>query len=305
MRVDVYIPLAMSILFGLVAPWLCRRLPPARATWLLTLGSITVACSTAIALGLLALTLLGQVPDVAAFGHWTVGALRRHDPVHRSVALAAVIALPVLAALVVRAGTRRLAAIADAYRTCRRLPNHGTSLVVLPDQDITAYAVPGRPGRIVVSRGLLAALAPAHRRVVLAHEQAHLDRHHYRHLAVVAIAAALNPALFRLPAAAVYSTERWADEVAARASGDRVVAAVALARTRLLGGGRSLRPGCALAAAANQVTARVQALLADPPRTRPVLTIVALAIIVLAGTGAVDAVRDAHALFELAQRGSR
>lgn len=305
MTVDVYVPLVMSVVFGLLAPALCRRLPPARATWLLTLGSLTLAGTTAVALGLLALTLLGQVPDIAAIGHWTVAALRRHDPVHRSVALAALIAIPVLAALVVRAAVRRLAAIADAYRTCRRLPDQGTSLVVLPDQDITAYAVPGRPGRIVVSRGLLAALAPAHRRVVLAHEQAHLDRHHYRHLAVVSIAAALNPALCRLPAAAVYATERWADEVAARASGDRAVAAAALARTRLLGGGRSIRPSWSLAAAASQVTARVQALLADPPRSRPLLTVVALAIIVLAGVGAVDAIRDAHSLFELAQRGSR
>lgn len=305
MRVDVYIPLVMSVLFGLFAPWLCRRLPPARATWLLTLGSVILACSTAVALGLLALTFLGQLPDVAAIGHWTAAALRRHDPVHRSVAVAALITIPVLTALVVRAAARRAAAIVDAYRTCRRLPDQGTSLVVLPDPDIAAYAVPGRPGRIVVSRGLLSALPPAHRRVVLAHEQAHLDRHHYRHLAVIAIATALNPALFRLPAAAVYSTERWADEVAARDSGDRVVTAAALARTRLLGGGRAVRPGCALAAAANQVTARVQALLADPPRARPLLTIVALAIIVMACIGAVGAVRDAHQLFELAQRGSR
>jgi len=301
MRVDVYLPLVMSVLFGLLAPQLARRLPPARATWLLSIGSVILAASAAIALALLALTFLGQLPGIASFGHWTVGALRRHDPVHRSVALAALVAIPVLAALVVRATIRRTQAIVDAYRTCRRLPDQGTGLVVLSEPGITAYAVPGRPGRIVVSRELLTVLSPAQRRVVLAHEQAHLDRHHYRHVALVTVAAALNPALFRLPRAVVFATERWADEAAAAAIGNRAVAATALARTRLLSGSRVPSPGCAMAAAATHVTARVQALLAEPPRTRPVLTAIVIGIVVVAAFAVGDASWDAHQLFELAQ----
>jgi Zn-dependent protease with chaperone function len=284
---------------------LARRLPPARATWILTIGSVTVAVSAAIAIGLLALTLLGQLPGIASIGHWTVGSLRQHDPVHRSVALAAVVAIPVLAALMLRAAVRRTRAIVDAYRTCRRLPDQGTGLVVLPEPGIAAYAVPGRPGRIVVSRELLTALPPAQRRVVLAHEQAHLDHHHYRHVALVTVAAALNPALYRAPRAVMYATERWADEAAARAIGDRVVAATALARTRLLSGPQLARPGCAMAAAATHVTARVQALLADPPSPRPVLTLLVAGVVAVAALAAGDASWDAHQLFELAQNVSQ
>ncbi|HEX3811844.1 MAG TPA: M48 family metalloprotease [Mycobacteriales bacterium] len=301
MRVDVYVPLLMALIFGQVAPWLSRRLPPRHATWLLTVGGAVLASATAVVLGLLALTLIGQLPDIAAFGHWTVSSLRQHDPVHRSVALAALIAIPVLAALLVRTAVRRGRVIVEAYRTCRRLPDHGTSLVVLPDPGITAYAVPGRPGRIVVSRELLTALPADQRRVVLAHERAHLDHHHYRHVAIVVLAAALNPLLARLPDAAVFATERWADEVAAQAAGDRVVAATALAHTRLLTAATA-RPARVLAAAATHVTARVQALLAAPPRNRPMLAAVGVAIISVAAIAAVGATWDAHQLFELVQQ---
>jgi len=301
MRVDVYLPLLVSLLFGALAPRVSRRLPPARATWLLSIGSVILAASTAIALGLLALTLLGQVPDVAALGHWTVAAMRRHDPVHRSVALAALVAIPVLAGLVVRAAVRRARAIIDAYRTCRRLPDQGTSLVVLPEPGISAYAVPGRPGRVVISRGLLTALPAEQRRVVLEHEHAHLEHHHYRHVAVVAIAAALNPLLARLPQAASYATERWADEVAARRTGDRTVTATALAHTRLLSREPVTKPSCAMAATGADVTARVRALLDEPPRGQFILTLLAIAVIGLAVLGAVDASWDAHQLFELVQ----
>lgn len=297
MRVDVYVPLLVSLLFGLAAPRLSRRLPPARATWLLSIGSVVIAGTTVVTLSLLALTAIAQQPDVAAAGHWTVAGLRRLDPVHWSVAVAALAAIPVLATLVLRMAVRRFRAIAAAYRTCRALPD-GASLVVLAEPGIAAYAVPGRPGKVVVSRDLLGALPPEQRRVVLAHEHAHLDHSHYAHVTAVALAAALNPLLARLPAAIGYTIERWADEEAA--GDDRSVAATALARTGLLAAATPVP--AALGMAGTHVTARVGALLADPPRSRPVLTALAVGVIVLAGIAAVGATHDAHQLIELAQR---
>ena len=45
--------------------------------------------------------------------------------------------------------------------------------MVVPDGTADAYAVPGWPGRIVVTAGMLDALNPDERRVLLAHERAH------------------------------------------------------------------------------------------------------------------------------------
>lgn len=302
MRVDVYLPLLVSVLFGLAAPGVSRRLPPAQASRLLSVGSVIIAASTALSLGLLAFTYLGQQSEVAEIGHVTVATFRRHDPVHLSVAIAALLLIPVLGTLTVRAAFLRLRAILEAYRTCRLLPSGATPLVVVPDPGIAAYAVPGRPGRIVVSRELLSALPPAERRALLAHEQAHLDRHHHWHLALVAMAARLDPLLWRLPAAAAYSCERWADEIAAEAVGDRKTTARALARTGLLRAGSGAGPMAAMCATGTRVADRVSALLLCRPRSRPALVSAAVAGVLVAGIGAIAAGWDAHELVELAQR---
>ncbi|HVX47277.1 MAG TPA: M56 family metallopeptidase [Mycobacteriales bacterium] len=300
MRIEVYLPFLVSVLFGASAPAVARRLPPAQGTWLLTIGSAVVAVSSALSLGLLAFTFLGRQPEIAELGHVGVGTFRRHDPVHVSVALSALVLIPILGGLLIRTATQRVRALIAAYRICRGLPDAGTPLVVDPDPGLAAYAVPGRPGRIVVSRSLLAALPAPERRALLAHERAHLDRHHHWHLTVVALAAGVDPLLGRLVAAARHATERWADEIAADAVGDRAIAATALARTSLL----QTRSGplAAMGAAGSHVTERVRILLCAPPRNRPVLVALAAACVIGAATGALAAGWDAHGLVELAQR---
>src|SRR5437764_56849 len=88
----------------------------------------------------------------------------------------------------------------------------------------SALAVPGRPGRIVVSSGMLRRLDAAQRRALLAHERAHLRHRHHLHQSATAVAAGLNPLLRPLQSAVRLSCERWADESAARASSRRTVA---------------------------------------------------------------------------------
>lgn len=300
MHLSVYLPLLFSGLFGVVAPVLARRLPPAVGTWLLSVGGMLAAAGSAASLALLGFTLVGQSPLLAARGHWSDTALRHADPVAAPVAVVALIVLAVLTVRFAAAGVRRLTALRDAYRLAASMPASGGELAVIEHPGPQAHAVPGRPGRIVVSTGLLRDLDAGQRRAVLAHERAHLTHRHHLHHTVAHLAAAANPLLCRLPAAVALSTERWADEsAAATCRRDTVAAALthaALGRARLLA-----VPSVVLAAAATEIVTRVQALRAPAPRLT--LWRVALLVALLVATAAtvLEAARETERLFELAQ----
>ncbi|MFJ5289501.1 M56 family metallopeptidase [Streptomyces sp. NPDC088348] len=115
---------------------------------------------------------------------------------------------------------------------CRDLPATG-DLAVLDDPAPTAFALPGIPGRIVVSSGMLQALAPDERRALLAHERAHLQRRHHLFLLVLQLASAVNPLLRPLARAGGFALERWADEEAGSVVADRSLVARAVARAAL------------------------------------------------------------------------
>ena len=83
----------------------------------------------------------------------------------------------------------------------------------------TAFVLPGRPGRIVVSAGMLRALDVEERRVLLAHERSHLDRHHHRFIRLTDLAASALPLLRPVQRHVRFTVERWADEDAAAAVG--------------------------------------------------------------------------------------
>jgi len=300
MHLSVYLPLLFSGLFGVVAPVLARRLPPAVGTWLLSAGGLLAAAGTAASLALLGFTLVGQSPLLAARGHWSDTTLRHADPVASPVALVALAVLAVLTVRFAAAGARRLTALREAYRLAASMPASGGELAVIEHPGPQAHAVPGRPGRIVVSTGLLRGLDAGERRAVLAHERAHLTHRHHLHHTVAHLAAAANPLLCRLPAAVALSTERWADEsAAATCRRDTVAAALthaAASSTRLLAA-----PSVVLAAAATEIVTRVQALRAPAPRLT--LWRVALLVALLLATAAtvLEAARETERLFELAQ----
>ncbi|MEV5747139.1 M48 family metalloprotease [Actinoallomurus sp. NPDC052308] len=94
------------------------------------------------------------------------------------------LALATLASAVVWITARRVAALRRARRACARLGPGTGRLVVLDQPAIEAFAVPaGRKdhGRIAVSTGTLRTLNADERRVLLAHETAHLRHRHYRY----------------------------------------------------------------------------------------------------------------------------
>ena len=73
----------------------------------------------------------------------------------------------------------------------------------------------GRPGRIVVSTGLLQRPDASQRRALLAHERAHLAGGHHVHNTAAHLAAAASPLLGRLAAAVALACDRRADKTAA------------------------------------------------------------------------------------------
>jgi Zn-dependent protease with chaperone function len=294
-HVAVYCPLLVSLLLGAAAPALARRLPPATAARLLTACSVAAALATTSALALLALPLVGQLPPVAAVGHWSPGRLAALSPVPWAVAAAAVAALVGCAANGVRIGVARLRAVREVVALGRDLGPSGGRLVVV-DDDVDAVAVPAAGGRIVVSRGLLAELRADERRALLLHEDAHLHHRHHLYRLVVDLAGAVDPLQHRARRAVVLATERWADEEAAAGVGDRTAVARLLARSALSAGAPARRPAwpaLAMGRAGSPVVPRVRALLAPAPRQRPALLAATAAVAVFAAGCVLHAQADA------------
>ena len=294
-------PLLLSGGFGVMGPRLSRRLPPQIATWLLSGGALVSAAASSAALALAAVPLLGRQPVAAATGRWSAGVLARHGPLAAPVGVAATVVVAVFAVRFVRASVRRVVALRDAHRLARALPGP-SELAVLDRGDRQAFAVPGRPGRIVATTAMLRVLDAGQRRALLAHEHAHLAHRHHLHQAVAALAVSVNPLLARLPAAVELACERWADEDAAGVS-QRSTLAAALARAAT--GGRIGAPAGLLAAGGADVAARLAALRTPPPR----LALWRLAVLgTLLGAAMVAvavAMHDTERLFELAQNAYR
>jgi len=216
--------------------------------------------------------------------------------------------LAAVAAALVRAGRAHVLLAERARRTADAAGTVAGDLTVLDDSAPDAYALPGRPGRpgrIVVTAGMLRALDPAEREALLAHERAHLAGRHHVFLGALALACACHPALWLLRAPLSYALERWADESAAWAVGDRRLAARAIGRAALAGRSAG-RPLAALSATAGPVPRRVAALLHPPaparlPRPPRLLAAALAATLALSAASALHAAYDLHGAIELAQ----
>jgi Zn-dependent protease with chaperone function len=317
MDLAVYLPLLLPLCAAAGAWPLATRLPPMVATWLLTSAVVALAALSTAALGLLAFTAVLRIPLVASLGHMSAAVFRREDPASLSAALVAAVLLAVAVLAAARTGWRRARALVSAAQEARCLPGSG-QVVVIPDSSADAYAVPGWPGRIVVTAGMLDALAPAEQQVLLAHERAHAAGHHYLFIALSHLGAAANPLLRPVAAAVSYTVERWADEAAAGRCGDRQLAARAVGRAALASsrtgaprgrapatstgiGGPVLSPVRRLTLRPGPVPRRVAALLAPAPSVRPLLVAAATAVVLVSGMAALDAAYELHALVELAQ----
>ncbi|WP_051970517.1 M48 family metalloprotease [Kitasatospora azatica] len=315
MRYVVYLPLLFPLLAAVLARPLGERLPPRLATWLLSLGALVLAAASTTVLALLSITGLIRIPLLArlAHGHWSAQAAQHHDPASFSVALLSGALLAAAAGAAARMLWRRVRTLAASAAEAACMPGRD-QLVVVDDPAAEAYAVPGLPGRIVVSTGMLDALDPIEREVLLAHERAHLRHHHHLFVALAQLAAAANPLLRPLAGAVTYTVERWADESAASCIGNRrqvaqTVGKAALAAQRTRARTRLREAPWAAAALGilgrlvpsgpGPVPRRVAALLAPPLRRRPLPLAVIVGLLLATGLCAAEAVHDLEALLEL------
>ncbi|MET9046958.1 M56 family metallopeptidase [Streptomyces sp. NPDC004362] len=298
MLISVYIPFAVTAVLTALAPRMARRLAPRPAAWALACAALVTAGGWTGSLALLAFTGVAQIPQVAAEGHWSVAALRDDDPVYLGVAAASAL---VLAAGLISLGIAALSQtrhVIRARRECARLPGD-TELAVLDDDTPLAFALPGSPGRIVVSRGMLKCLGDGERQALLTHERAHLRGKHHVFKTIWRLTSAVNPLLRPLAHTGAFVLERWADEEAAAQTGDRVMVARAVGRAALASAGAP-RPA-ALAATGGEVPQRVRALLGPPPARRRLPFAAGALLLILCCISLVNAASDSDELVDDAQ----
>ena len=144
-------------------------------------------------------------------------------------------------------------------------PGDDLDLVVLPTDELLAYAVRGPQDQIVLSAGVYRTLDEDELAAVIAHERSHLRHGHARHLT---IATVLDASLGFIPAVARSCrelrlvVERWADEDASTTGVGRAALRRALLKiTKVDGDAAPL-----LAFSGNcDVGARLEALAEPPP----------------------------------------
>src|ERR671911_54871 len=132
-----------------------------------------------------------------------------------------------------------------------------------PTDAVVAYATPGSPAQVVVSRGLTKALGSDELDAVISHELAHLRNRHHRDLVLAGVVDATFgwiPGLRASTAALRLSIERSADEEAAERLGAREATRRALLKTTET----MLSPVPAFTAAFT-LLARLEALALPPP----------------------------------------
>ncbi|MGW7410938.1 M56 family metallopeptidase [Streptomyces sp. NPDC054863] len=287
MGVFVFLPLILPLTALPMARLAEQHLHPRTAARLLTaVAAILAVCST-VCLGLLVVVGTAQLPGNPLPDSWSDPAVREavpYDEIAGKLSIGA-LALALLACAVTV--HRHYRYRAGAHRALAGLRT-SSEVAVLTDDEPYAYALPGRSGRprrsgasdrsgasgrrrgrILVSTGMMAALTDTERHALLAHERAHLTGRHHRLLLAVQLAGCANPLLRPLRRAVGYCTERWADEEAARATGDRRTTARAVGKAALLAARPTSRstafPGLAAFAEAGPVPRRVAALLGPVP----------------------------------------
>lgn len=256
MTTSIWLPLAVAVLAALATGSMHRRLPPHFGARVLALTAIMSALAVAWGLVIGVFAYATQTPWIADRIGWCHVLLASHHRVPAPVGVLSVVALTVGSYRAVRWQRR-------CRRVIRSLARENPAVEIVALDVPAAFAVPGRPGHIVVSQAMLDCLAEDERGALFAHEQAHLDHRHHLYVRLTDVAAEAVPLLQPIRRHVRFSTERWADEVAASTVGDRQLVARAIARAALVGAKSPAGP--ALALTGHGVAARVEALM-EPPK---------------------------------------
>ncbi|WP_328720460.1 M56 family metallopeptidase [Streptomyces sp. NBC_00247] len=300
MGVFVYLPLVLPLTALPVARLAAHHLHPRSATRLLAAAGTTLALCSTLCLALLMVIGTARLPGNPLPDGWSDPEVRAALPYEDRTGL---VAIGVLAVVVAGCGATLVRHVRTRYAATRALKAseraagqrpeaagevYGSGACVVESPVPYAYALPGRcrpahrrgartggrrsgrrggTGRVVVSSALLGCLEPPERQALFAHERAHLAGRHHRYLLLTQLAARANPFLVPLRTAVAYSTERWADEEAARVVGSRRVVARAVGKAALVSAG-SPYEGLAAFAVEGPVPRRVAALLDPAPTAR-------------------------------------
>lgn len=156
MVLNLLFPMVVAVVAAFGAARMQRRLRPDWATWTLTVLSGGAALAVLWALMALATGFAAEQPGLARVFGWCDVVFSSHDRVPAPVGIGAWAAL-------------LASAVSVAIRLHRRREvMRMTHEQVAGSSEPVAFAVPGRPGRVVVSKGMLETLDSAERRVVYA-----------------------------------------------------------------------------------------------------------------------------------------
>ncbi|MER7187382.1 M48 family metalloprotease, partial [Streptomyces hyaluromycini] len=206
--------LILPLLLPFALPPLARRaldrLAPAVALRAITGSAVVLAACSLAALGAFVLTGLLKLPFFAALGDLIRPLHTASDRYVLPLAAVSVGGLAVCAWTLARSVLRQVRAFRAARTEAGRGPAAG-DLCVVDSPCADAYALPGRPHRIVVTTGMLRSLDGSEREALFAHERAHNAGGHHYFLAVAELAAHCHPALRGVRDVIRLAAERAAD----------------------------------------------------------------------------------------------
>ncbi|HDK45643.1 MAG TPA: M56 family peptidase [Actinobacteria bacterium] len=265
-----------------------RRIGAAERTRLMavSLGAGVVFLELSLALTALPTVLrVFHLSGLASVCERLVGPVFGGGQIVGGVALVLALLLPASAIMTsLKCRTRQERLRADPWVGTHR-PYGKHELVVLPSAAMVAISVPGRPGQVILSQGLLDALTPAELDAVIRREGAHLDFRHSRYLllaAVVQCTVGWFPMVRRCVCCLRLSVEEWADAIAVRDLGTSRPVVDAL-RSFVFA---SLSPRVASFSAAETIGERLEALEHGEPRKAPLARLMAYSLVVLLSLGA-------------------
>jgi Peptidase family M48 len=258
--------LGLLVVPALARP-LGRRLPPSEwakaCAGLLALGWVVVEASLVLQAAPALLRVAG-LERLAELCEHALGPVAPGGPLVAVAAGGAATAVALLAtrSLLAARHRQRLGTVEPGIGWHATLGGH--ELVVLPSGDPVAFSTAGRPGQVVLSHGLVAALSDPELAAVLRHEVAHVQHRHQRYLLLartVERSLGLLPLVAGAAGALRCALERWADEEAADGNAtSRASVHAALLRLAEL----AATPEVAAFTTPGTVAERLDALQADP-----------------------------------------
>lgn len=270
MASSLVFPLLVTLVVAALATSSHRRLPPRLATRFVTIALVLVVLAALPTALVIAVAFLAHAPVIGFGFEWCARAMGLHGSVP------AWLGVPVVVLLTV--GAVRTIRLLRQHRTLRL--DESRPIHIAHSHKPYAVTLPGRAGQIVISTAMVDLLDDDEQRIVVAHERAHARYRHDRYLLTAELAAAALPPLRALARRVNYSIERWADEAAAIACGDRRLVAITLGKVAL-----QSNPPTVAGFSGLGVASRMKALL-EPPIPNPHrVNVVALwsSIVVTAG----------------------